>query len=277
LRITLFLLLGVVGMYNMIRADLFKIGKSSAVKILFLITCISAGTMAVMAYLIQKGSIGSNMSGIGFMFSDVNMISILGAVAAGILICGDFENKSIHNAISCGRSRGTVIVSKAIAFSIVIGFVLLPYAIATGIALMTGYRFDMGSAVGFLNILTKNSGAAMGVNDVLKLLLIMLSLMFVYAAQLSICVPIAFKLKKPVFVVAIYYGLTILFAQLTNLKDSNGILKDIFSFTPYGSNYTFLTIDSASGDILKAISVSLIYTAVILAVTFGGFRKSEIK
>jgi ABC-2 type transport system permease protein len=101
--------------------------------------------------------------------------------------------------------------------------------------------------------------------------------MLVYAAQLSICVPLAFKLKKPVFVVAIYYGLTILFAQLTNLKDSNGILKDIFSFTPYGSNYTFLTIDSASGDILKAISVSLIYTAVILAVTFGGFRKSEIK
>lgn len=265
-------------MLNLIQADLFKLRKSTAVKILFGITTVSAAIMAMMAYLIPQGKIDANMTGLGFLFSDMNMMSILGAVIAGIFICGDFDNKTIHYAIANGSSRGVVIASKAIVFCVAIAFMLLPYAILTGIALSTGYEFSMGSvSIGFLNILTSDSGTVFSASEIGKLLVVMFALMIVYMAQLSISVAFALVLKKPVFVVAIYYGLTIFCAQLVRLKDSYAIFDSIFSCTPYGGNYTFLTLNSEMGDIFKAIAISLIFMIVVFAVTYSIFRKSEIK
>ncbi|MDP4182477.1 MAG: ABC transporter permease [Bacillota bacterium] len=221
-------------MYNLIRADLFKMGKSSVVKVLFGITSFSAVIMAVMAYMIAKGKLDPGMAGIGFMFSDIDMISILGAVIAGVFICGDFDNKTIHDAVACGCSRGSILVSKAIVLFCALIFILLPYIITTVIALSTGSKFSMGSVgVGFLNILTQESGTACMASVFFKLLITTLTLIIVYAAQLSLCIPFAVIFKKPVLVVAVYYGITILFAQITRLRNSFPMFESIFSCMPF--------------------------------------------
>ena len=264
-------------MFNLIRADIFKIRKSLAIKILFGITTGCAVVMAVIAYLIPQGKIDANMTGIGFLFSDINMISILGAVIAGLYICGDFDNKTIHDAIANGCSRGTILISKAIVCSGAVMFILLPYAIVTGIALGIG-EFSMGSvAVGFLNILTTGAGNTFSASEIGKLIAAMITLMIVYAAQLSICIPLALVLKKPVFVVAIFYGFTILCAQLSRFQDSSPLFDHIFSCTPYGGNYTFLTFHSSTGDIFKALAVSFLFMIAMVTVTYLAFRRSEIK
>jgi ABC-2 type transport system permease protein len=278
LKITLFLLLEVERMYNLIRADLFKLRKSMAIKILFGITTVSAVAMAMMAYLIPQGKLDASMTGMGFLLSDVSMMGILGAVMAGIFICGDFDNKTIHDAIASGCSRGTVIVSKAMVLCCSIALILLPYAIIVGIALSTGYKFNMGPvALGFLNLLTSEAGKVFSASEILKLIVVMLTLMIVYMAQLSICVPLAFVIKKPVFVVAINYGISILSGQLYRLTESSTVFNGIFACTPYGGKYAFVTLNTATGDIFKAITVSLIFMSVMLAITYSVFRKSEIK
>lgn len=265
-------------MLNLITADIYKLCKSNTLKIVLGITTISAIIMAVMAYLIPQGKIDASMTGIGFMFSDINMISILGAVIAGIFICGDFDNKTIHAAISSGSGRGAIIVSKAIVFCGALTLILLPYAIITGIALSIGSEFNMGSVgVGFLHLLTAEGGTAFSTPEIWKLLAVMLALLIVYAAQLSICIPLAFVLKKPVLVVAIYYGFSILSAQLMRLSDSSPVFDRIFSCTPYGGNYPFMTLDTGMGDMVKAIAASLIFIIVMLAVTYSAFRRTEIK
>jgi ABC-2 type transport system permease protein len=78
-------------------------------------------------------------------------------------------------------------------------------------------------------------------------------------------------------VVAVYYAFTLLCAQLTGLRKSSAAFDNIASCTPYGGNYTFLTVDSGLSDIVKAITASVIFIMVMLAVTFGVFRKTEIK
>ncbi|MGH4117742.1 hypothetical protein [Clostridium sp.] len=146
------------------------------------------------------------------------------------------------------------------------------------IALSTGSKFSMGKiSVGFLHILTSEAGIVFSTSEMWKLLVVMLTLMIIYAAQLSVCVPIAFILKKPVLVVAIYYGFTFFCSQLAGLRGSSIIFDGIFDCTPFGGNYTFITLDSVAGDIFKAIVVSLIFIIVMLAVTYFAFRKSEIK
>ncbi len=197
---------------------------------------------------------------------------------AGFFICGDFDNKTIHDAIASGCSRAEVIVSKTTVFCCAIAFILLPYAIITGIALSSGCKFSMGSvSVGFLYILTSKTGTAFSAAVILKMLAIMFTLIIVSMAQLSVCVPLAFVLKKPVLVVPIYYGFSILCAQLTTLRNSSTLFYHIFACTPYGGNYTFMTLNSPVGDIFKAIFVSLIFIIAIIAVTYCAFRKSEIK
>jgi len=265
-------------MYNLIIADLFKLRKSMAIKILFAITTLSAVAMIVMAYLIPQGKIDDSMSGLAFMFCDMSMMSILGAVIAGIYICGDIDNKTIHDAIANGCSRGAVIVSKTVVFFLAIAFILLPYAITTAIALGTSNKFSIGSStLGFLHMLTSKGAAAFSISDIWKLLIIMIVMIIVYMAQLSVCVPLALALKKPALVIPIYYGFSILCGQLMTLKGKFTLFDNIFACTPYGGNHAFLTLDTASGDIFKTLFVSLIFIIAMLAVTYCAFRKSEIK
>ncbi|MCE3201716.1 ABC transporter permease [Paenibacillus sonchi] len=265
-------------MYNLIRADIFKLRKSLAIRIIFVITTLCAAAMSVMAYLIPRGYVDESLSGIGFMFSDMNVTSILGAVLAGIYICGDYENKTIHDAISSGAGRGTVIVSKTVVFSAAVAFILLPYAIITGIFLGTGSEFDMGNvSLGFLNILTSGTGQSFSASGGMKLLGVSVTLIIVYMAQLSITVPLAMMLRKPVLVIAIYYGFSILTGQLAGVADRFPVFERIFGLTPFGGNYTLITLDAGAGEMIRAILVSFIFTLVMLALTNSVFRKAEIK
>lgn len=265
-------------MINLIRADLFKMRKSSTIKVLFTITTICSIIMTYMAYMIQQGNMPAQFAGMAFLFSDVNVISILGAVAAGVYICGDFENKTIHDAISCGIKRGTVLISKAIVFLCAIVFLLLPYVLVTAIGIITDSSFNVGAvALGFLNILTKDSGAAFTGAIFVKMIALMLTLIIVYLSQLSICVPIAIALKKPVLVVAIFYVISILSGQLSSLKNSSKLFDFLFACTPFDGKYALITLDTTPSNLLQAIGVSVLFLIAMLAITYGIFRKSEIK
>lgn len=265
-------------MVNVIRADLYKIFKSTVIRVLLAITVLSSLIMVLFAYLIPKGSLGGEYTGIGFMFSDMNTISILGAVTAGIFICGDFENKTIHNTIADGCSRAGIIISKSIVFFCSILLIILPYAIVTILALSTGYKFEMGSvAIGFLNILSKQSGTELSAYVLVKLIAVSGTLILVHMSQLSLCIPVAFAVKKPVLVVAIYYAISILSGQLSSLAARSSLINNILSLTPFGGNRMFLTVQSGAGELLKGSAVSLLFIIVVVLVTCVIFRKSEIK
>ncbi len=265
-------------MLNMLYADLYKIYKSLAIRVIFGVTTICAIIMTLLAYLIPLGKVDASSSGIGFLFSDINVISILGAVVAGAFICSDFENKSIHEAITSGTGRGTVIIGKGIAFFVAVAAILIPYAVVAGIGMGTGKVFSMGNVgIGFLNLLTRTGDNNLDALQILKLLVIMLTMIFVYVAQVSFCVPLAVIIRKPVFVVACYYGFTILCAQLLGLRNSSKAFDDLFALTPYGGNHTFLTLSSSTGDIFKAIAVSAVFIVGMLSITYAVFRRAEIK
>lgn len=265
-------------MINLISADLYKIRKSMAIKILFGITVISSITMTVMAYMIQYGKLNTGSTGIGFMFSDANIIAILGAVIAGVFICGDFDNRIIHESIVNGKSRGQVVVCKTVVFGCALIFILVPYALAACIALSTGYKFSMGAAsAGFLHIITTLGGTEISGIGIWKLVIVILAFFILYVAQLSLCIPLAIISKKPVIVVAVYYGITILIPQLTTLSYRSKAFKNIFACTPYGGDYLLLTVNSSAQDIIKVVCVSLVYIVIMVSVTFDAFRKSEIK
>ncbi|MFD1176372.1 ABC transporter permease [Paenibacillus puldeungensis] len=265
-------------MLNLIRADVFKLRKSITMKVLLAITTLCAVAMTMMAYFISTGKLDASLTGVGFMFSDVNVISILGGLIAGMLICADFDNKTIQDSIASGNSRSTIIFSKAVVLGLALVVILLPYAVITGIALGTGSKFDMGAvAVGFLHLLTSESAKAFTTPDVLKLLAVMLTLLILYVAQLSISIPIAFLVKKPILVIVICYAFSFLTGQLLTIASNHPIVERICSFTPFGGSYVLMTLDAGAGTVVKAIVVSLIFIGVMAALSYSLFRKTEIK
>lgn len=276
---TLFQLSGMVtAMFNLMVADLYKLRKSLGYKILLAITSICAIAVAAFAYAVQQGQLAGDMAGIGFMFSDVNVISILGAVLASIFICGDFDNKTVHGAISAGISRSSIVFSKAVVYGIAAACLLLPYIIVTAVALSTPQQFNMGSvAVGFLNILTSHSSMDFTAADIGKLVLVMLATLMTYIAQLSICIPLAFVLRKPVLIVAIYYGFTIVAAQFSSWRGNSLAFDRIYGLTPFGGDHVFLTVADGVGKIFQTYAVSIVFIAIMLVISYSLFRKAEIK
>lgn len=265
-------------MINLIRADFFKIRKSAAIKILFLVACLCAAGMTVIAWSVAHGKMNVGMSGIGFLLSDVDVISILGGVCAAVFICGDFDNKAIHDAVARGCGRLSVIISKSIVLAGSVITLLIPYAVAVGIGLGTGSEFSLATpGLGFLNLLITTGGKSLSPAQGWELFGIMLLLLLVYAAQLSLCLPLAMIFRKPVVVIAVYYALSVLSGQLSALTKNSKLFADLFALTPYGGNYPLLTLSAGAADVIKAMLVSLIFIAVMIAFTFAAFRKAEIK
>ncbi|MGF7047657.1 ABC-2 type transport system permease protein [Paenibacillus sp. DS2015] len=267
-------------MFNLMKADLYKLRKSTAIQIFLGIMCLSAVLVTVISYLLAQGRLGMEISGTASLLSDAAMVSIIGSIIAGIFICGDFENKTIHNAVLCGTGRGTVMVAKALVYFFVIALMVLPYSVITGIAFCTGYEFGTPFVASvFLDILANESGLQVTLPLIVKLCAIMLTMMIVYAAQLSICVLLAFVLKKkPVLVVGIGVIVSMLLAQATLLKESYPSWGTVFSYTPFAIGYPpLMTLDAAPSDFIKAILVSLVFIAIMLAITYITFRRTELK
>lgn len=265
-------------MYNLIKADLFKLRKSMAIKILLLITTVSSIIMTIIAYMVQQGKLNTSSANIGFLFSDANMMGILGGAIAAIFICNDFDNRTIHEAIVDGNSREKVVFSKSVIFCLSSLIILLPYIIVTCIAISTGNKFNMGlNSVGFLKLLTAEGGKAISLSQLWKMIAVIFALSASYAARASVCIPLAIALKKPSIVVPAYYGITIFLAKLSSLEGSSKLIKSILECTPFSGKYSLMTLNTQGSDIIKAIIFSLILVTLVIVVTGFAFRKSEIK
>ena len=67
-------------MFNLIKADLYKMRKTKSIKILFLLCCISATLMSVISYQLTNGNLSHDIIGIGSFFTDFQMISLVSVI-----------------------------------------------------------------------------------------------------------------------------------------------------------------------------------------------------
>ncbi|MGE8035592.1 ABC transporter permease [Lysinibacillus sp. NPDC093692] len=260
-------------MFNLVRAYLYKTTKSKIFWVLLALTTCSAIAMFCIAYGIGNNTINESISNVGFLLSDMNMMSIVGAVLATTLICSDFDTKNIHHPIISGFARIQIVISKAIVFWILLIVLVSPYIIVTIIGLSMDSTFSMGGkAAGFLSILTLTTSGIFG-----EYVTIVITMMMVYLAQLTICILLAFALRKSVLVVAAYYMMSMFFGQVASFQNSFEMMNKILSFTPYSVEYITLNLSMSKGDIISAVSVCAMFIVVVLYLTYMTFRKAEIR
>ncbi|WP_195931033.1 MULTISPECIES: hypothetical protein [Clostridia] len=260
-------------MINLIRADLFKMRKSNSIKILFLLCCISAFIMYEVCKELSKGNLGSDIVGFGSFVTDFQMISLVSVIFISIFICNDFDNKTIQDSISTGHSRASILICKTISYYISILIFLLPYMIITIVGVCSNNTFESFLPSVFQNIIKNESGVTFDSAVFLKIFLIYITMTIVYASQISISILLAFLFKRPVIVISLGYVLNASIAQIVNIDK----LSDLFKLTPYGVDYSKLTLDASLSVYSNFISISLIFMAIILILSYISFKRAEIK
>jgi ABC-2 type transport system permease protein len=218
--------------------------------------------------------VSGNASGL----TEIVIVSLLGSLMAGILICSDFETKTIHDSVASGNGRFAIVISKSLVYILIIAILLLPYLAATIIAFCTGAKFASPFVASvFIGILSDTAGRGISVDTIGKMIIVSLTVILIHAARLSICIPFAFKIRKPVVILAIGFIFDAMIDLLIRALDGIPILSDVISFTPYYRDYLLLTMSTGAGVLLKAVLSCIIFMAIMTGLTYAIFRRDEIK
>lgn len=264
-------------MINLIRADFYKINRSTIYKILFLISSICAAVTTVISHLTYTGAVDMATASSAALLTDVVMLSLINCIIAGQLICGDFDNKLIQSSLLGCSGRFTVVCSKMITYSITIGIMTIPYAIAgiLGSCLNLGYGQPL-SASTYLKMLFESNTVDFSANILLKYIAISVIMMLVYAAQSGLVFVLAFIMKnKSLLVTAVGFIISTFIGMSSSMLSDSA--DEILSWTPYSSDIYSLGNGTQTETLIKITAVCLIFIAAYTGVAYAVFRKSEIK
>ncbi|MGG7177385.1 hypothetical protein ACQPU1_07340 [Clostridium paraputrificum] len=265
-------------MFNLIHAELFKLRKSAGLKVGLIASTLCAIGLAMISHNIAIGTIGEEVIANASGLSEVMMISLLGSLMAGILVCSDFETKTIHDSVACGNGRGNIVFSKFLVYVLIIGMLMIPYIIVTLIGFSTSTEFAKSFNVSvFANIMSESSTIGVSAESIGKIISISLVEILVYVARLSICILIAFKARKTMVVMGIGFTLSGLVDLLIGLVDDIPGVSKIISMTPFYREYMLINMDTEVGTLLKIALISIVFILVIALITYKLFKRAEIK
>ena len=260
-------------MKDLWKATMYRCVKSTGMKVVAGLTAVAAVLYYILGYMVAEGKLPVAQAGSVTGLGDAMILWLFGALAVSLLIGGDFEHKTIHGAIRFGR--GKIVVNYMLVYEVLITVLVLPYTIGSLVCVLSGA--DFSGAEGTIISLYMGNVFAYEEGMAGKLILSYLAGLFVYIGQLSICVPVAMKVKKPVVVTAFGFFFGMITALISTLASKVEMLDNIYQLTPYRYGITETGVVAETGDMWMAIVISLVFTALMGGVSYLVFRKADIK
>jgi len=124
---------------NLMKAELFKLKKSSGFKALCI--CNMASILSSVLLLIA-GAEGTGYNALIVSLTYILHHAVIGYLFAAVFLCGEFSNRTLGMSLLCGYSRRKVFLSKILVF--LFGLLLL-FLIYTGI---TSIVMSIGVGIG---------------------------------------------------------------------------------------------------------------------------------
>ena len=269
-------------MLNLMKAVFYRIKRTKVVYILFSIMCICAIAATGFSYAVEHASISKKLMQQASGFADMLTMVVIGPFFAGIVICSDFQTKTIHDSILYAKQgRRAVIFSKLLTNMVMVMFFLLPYAICTIVGFLSGAKFSLVYSRSvdsvFYTLLANETNVSVNANNILKLLVIIFVIMLVYAARMSLNILLIYCIRKPVVVVGVGIAIQMILSLLGPLTASSELANQIFGWPPFASFGSILTFDVPWDKLASIAGVSLAFMGMINGITGGIFQKSDIK
>lgn len=259
-------------MLSLLRSEWYQVRKALSVKITFgiiLIVSVIYGfnmtnenyfetykTLDQEYLLFGGGSLSSSMS-------DGGASLIFASLFAGWLIGAAFENRTIQEAISYGKSRTKVYWAKMLTFLCIVTGLCLVYWFGCSMTAFLKYGLGTPEVVG--NLCNIEYIVGMVFAGILA-----------YISLFAICGLIGFLNRKAGATMGICFVSILFCGNLLTLIVPESI-KKIINYTPLGLYNQVLKRDVQWGDICRTSCVSLIWIAVICSIGLWKFKKTELK
>lgn len=259
-------------MFSLFRSEFYQVRKNLAVKILFLFVLFTSVFMGIQgasdSYAAEYKEIGrdyvnygggSLMNGMG----DYALAILLASLLAGWMVSQSFENRTIQEAVSYGKSRTKIYLVKIITYFIVSIFTCLAMWTAESIFVFikngTGTQEITGSLCGWDYILGMVFAESLA-----------------YTSIFSICGVIAVLTQKTSITMGIcIIGIALGFTIITKALPAS--FSSILNYTPVCLSSQVLKLDVGWNDIIKTSLVSIIWIIVINTAGLLKFKKTEVK
>ncbi len=225
----------------------------------------AVGTCLGAVYLGNLGLTG--ISGLTLYYLGLEnslLMVIVGTVFAGKFICSDFQNRTIQEAVSRGWNRAEVLISTTLVYFAGLAALMLPYPIIIGVLMVVRPEF----------------GIPFTPEIILGMIGALLIAILITAAMMSLCVLFSFVFRKSS--TTIILGLVILLIGIPvilsfGLGQAVPALTELLSWTPFSPGILISDTAAGAGAYLKAIVSGILCIAVVLAATWGIFRRAELK
>lgn len=259
-------------MLSLLRSEWYQVRKSLAVKITFLLTLVISVVMsfqmATEEYMQMYKEMGREYicfggGGLCGDMSDSAACLLFASLFAGWLISTSFENHTIQEAISYGKSRTKVYMAKMCMFLFSVTMLCLIYWFASSMAQFLKYGMGSPEIVGNLC-------------NVEYIIGMVLAGTLAYISLFAICGLVAFLNRKVGVTMGICFVAILFGGNIIASIAPESIIK-IINYTPLGLYNQVLDIYVEWEDILRTSALSLVWTAVILGIGLWKFKRTELK
>lgn len=260
-------------MLNLIQADIYRVLHSTTIKILLTMTTVFSVILFGGMYLVANGTINQDLTNIIFLASDMNMVTLIGAILAIHLVSAEFESRNMHHLITSGFSRMHIVISKMVAYCLLFTLVISPYFIGGAVTILLNLDVNANTQLAGIMLMLQEHPAVSTIHALLLLAVIAL----VYIAQLSTTVLFAFMFKKASLVIPLFYVISITSGQISLYKEHLGTLADMLRITPFASDFILIGVATTNDTLLAATVTSFLYIIAITALACLYFRKRDIQ
>ncbi len=258
-------------MYNLIKADFFKLRKALSYKILLIVEvalCLLLVGMMIYAannLEIPEGVTISgdlSMSGFDGFLSSLTQVQFnitYLSIFAALFICSDFTNRTIVGALSTGHSRISVIFSKLIVYLVgAVGLLLvMPVLMTLLLTIINGFGRELtGELIGFM---VRSSALYLLQN----------------LAMACFCALLAYIFKSIGPVVGSAIGSLMILNILAQLN-INETFTNILKLTFIWQAQFFVKLEQ-TGDILLCVAVGVLTILITTAAGYLCFKRTDLK
>lgn len=263
-------------MKELMKATAYRIMKTTSARICLLLCTLSAVGYFVLSKLLAEGNLAQTSAGSVTALGDAMIIWLFGSLMVGIIVCQDFTSKAIHSMIGASGDRKKIIFNYAAIISLTILLLALPYTICSLVSMLCGADYT-GAESAVISVYLDNLKYGIQDISVIKLLLLYISTAIVYVGSISVCLPIAIKVRKPVVITAIGFMFGMMVALLNTAIADIEILQTILKATPFAYNLTNLNLESSYLQICGAMLASVSFTALMAGLAYLLFRRDDVK
>ena len=260
-------------MINQLRGDLYAIRHSGPVLLCLAVSVVAAALYTVLQHSLAAGDLGPEAASGVQVLSDALMVSLMGPLLFGALVAQPFETRSVHNSL-LASGRGAFVGAKTLLTAAAVTALSLPYGIAVLIGLATEEEFAPAIPTAFSQLLAAGGGVDGG--RVGEVLAITVTMAVLTTAKLSVCLPLAFRLQRPLVVMAVGFVWGFLADLIGSTAADVEGLDALVRLTPFAREHV-PTPESAGGDLAITLVVSLVFIALMGLLAWLLFRRADVK